>query len=625
MRGPLLVCQEKDRVLLKLASSSLNNDAVLSVSTHETEISVLSNAEFPARGNIMKVAALIGVVKLKFGKYVIIANRVEEAGRLNGHNIFKVAEHTIISVDKKQRLDSDESQYLELLEQHLSSSTLFYSYGYDLTNSTQRNEELEPSSASWEQADARFFWNSYVTESLQKIAKTDDRVSDFIVPMIYGYVKVIDTVFHATPISIGLITRRSIFRAGTRYFRRGIDEHGNVGNFNETEQILCVQKPMKDGYHFFSFLQTRGSVPVYWAELNNLKYKPNLLLAENSSLDATKKHFEEQTRLYNENYLVNLVNQKGHELPVKQAYEQVVTALNNPKLHYIYFDFHHECRNMQWHKVKLLLDHLQEMGLSNKDFFHKTLDANGATLQVISKQQSTVRTNCMDCLDRTNVVQSVLAHWVLQEEFKTVGLSDDSSVWEADKKLLFEFQNFWADNADAVSVAYSGTGALKTDFTRTGNRTYLGALRDGINSISRYYQNNLTDGPREDAFDLFLGNFRPYASVVHSPFPDRRPMIIQAVPTLIYAALTVMVATILFPKNHFTSTKNLSFFFGSLGVVVFCTRFVLKEGIQYVNWPKLVDLGFLVAEHTHNKEKQFKGVRYIPDPKFVKPNSFKRD
>ena len=85
------MCQEKDRVLLKVASSSSKNDAVLNVSTHENEVNVLGSTEFPVRGNIMKVAALIGIIKLKFGKYVIIANRVEEAGCLNGHNVYKLS------------------------------------------------------------------------------------------------------------------------------------------------------------------------------------------------------------------------------------------------------------------------------------------------------------------------------------------------------------------------------------------------------------------------------------------------------------------------------------------------------------------------------------------------------
>jgi hypothetical protein len=63
----------------------------------------------------------------------------------------------------------------------------------------------------------------------------------------------------------------------------------------------------------------------------------------------------------------------------------------------------------------------------------------------------------------------------------------------------FEFliKNVWADNGDIVSVEYSGTGALKTDFTRTGKRTFVGLMRDGYNSAIRYLKNNFNDGYRQ--------------------------------------------------------------------------------------------------------------------------------
>lgn len=48
-----------------------------------------------------------------------------------------------------------------------------------------------------------------------------------------------------------------------------------------------------------------------------------------------------------------------------------------------------------------------------------------------------------------------------------------------------------------ISIQYSGTGALKTDFTRTGKRTKLGAMKDGLNSLTRYYKNNFADGYRQ--------------------------------------------------------------------------------------------------------------------------------
>lgn len=629
MSGPLLFARSVEGLYFK---SLQEHGRMIHLSAHDQMVTSVSNEEFPIVKGTTRVAALLGFIRLKLNKYAIVADTVEEAGRLNGHVIYKVVQHSVVGAKRNPRIDSDEAEYLKLLEMQLKNATLYFSYTYDLTNSVQRNEKIRSNSGSnsadgayWTHCDSRFFWNHYITEELRSVAQEDSGVSQFVQPVIYGYAKVIDTGVNSVPINIGLITRRSIFRAGTRYFRRGIDEHGNVGNFNETEQILIVRKTGANP-EVYSFLQTRGSVPVYWAEINNLKYKPSLVLGENNVFEPTKKHFDEQVKLYGDNYLVNLVNQKGHELPVKEAYETAVQAVNNPKLHYIYFDFHHECRNMKWHRVKLLIDHLTELGLSDQDYFHKVLSADGATTEkVVGEQKSTVRTNCMDCLDRTNVVQSVLAQWILQNELETSSVVQRGQDWGEDKNLLSLFQNLWADNADAVSFSYSGTGALKTDFTRTGRRTKLGAFNDFVNSASRYYQNNLTDGPRQDSYDLFLGQFKPFSTGVVSPFTDRRPLIIQAIPIALYAALTVMGATVLFPKGTFTNSKNLLYFFCATMTVAACFQYLIKNGIQYVNWPKLVDVGFLVAMQTHNKEQEFRGFKYKPDPRFKKPATSKKD
>lgn len=622
MGGPLLFAKTSEGLLFR-STTPTKRDAVIHLSDQEEAIRIEGLEEFPVDGNITKIPALLGFIRLKLNKYAVIASKVEEAGRVNGHLIYRVNEHLIVPAKEKARIDADESEYLKLLKLQLNKATLYFSYTYDLTNSFQRNASI--TQPSWKTADTRFFWNHYLTEELQQLSVRDSAIGEFIQPVIYGYVQLADHIFRSTPISVGLITRRSRFRAGTRYFRRGIDEQGNVSNFNETEQVLVVQTNNTNVSHLFSFLQTRGSVPAHWAEINDLKYKPQLVVQEGSSLDAAEKHFAEQKKFYGENYLVNLVNQSGHELPVKDAYESNVNALDDPEIHYVYFDFHHECRGMRWNRVRMLIDNLVDLGLSNSDFFHAIISPEGAIKKVMNEQSSVVRSNCMDCLDRTNVVQSVLAHWVLQKEFETAGVTPESERWEDNPALLLSFQSLWADNADAVSCSYSGTGALKTDFTRTGKRTKLGALSDFVNSASRYYKNNLSDGPRQDSYDLFLGNFRPYLSSLNSPFTDRRPFGVQVVPLVLYAALTVLSATIIFPKGEFTSRKNMAFFLGASAIFVFTLFHMVTDGIQYVNWPKLVDVGYLVTQHSRDKDRNYKGLRYVKNPKFVKPGTSKKD
>uniref|UniRef100_A0A7S3MPI2 Uncharacterized protein n=1 Tax=Favella ehrenbergii TaxID=182087 RepID=A0A7S3MPI2_9SPIT len=73
------------------------------------------------------------------------------------------------------------------------------------------------------------------------------------------------------------------------------------------------------------------------------------------------------------------------------------------------------------------------------------------------------------------------------------------------KTLEQSFRNAWTDNADRLSLLYTGTPALKTDFTRTGKRSTAGAINDGKHSMIRYYINNFTDGYNCDCLDLSQG------------------------------------------------------------------------------------------------------------------------
>lgn len=139
---------------------------------------------------------------------------------------------------------------------------------------------------------------------------------------------------------------------------------------------------MVQGTTKLSFVQTRGSVPVFWAEINTLRYKPDLLimdredsvssiekvtfaycLADASRLQgqALELHLSEQLKTYGPQTLVNLVKQKGHEKPVKEAFEKRVAEVNLKDVNYEYFDFAHECKSMKFENVKILVDRLRDV------------------------------------------------------------------------------------------------------------------------------------------------------------------------------------------------------------------------------------------------------------------------
>ena len=171
------------------------------------------------------------------------------------------------------------------------------------------------------------------------------------------------------------------------------------------------------------------------------------------------------------------------------------------------------------------------------------------------------------------------------------------------------FSTAWADNADVVSRAYSGTGALKTDFTRTGKRTKAGALADLSNSITRYFRNNYADGPRQDAYDLFLGNYLPSNTSSSRTFADRRPIFVQSVPYILGAAIFLEFACFLLPQNSGGSGIAMRIFaLVCLAIAAWAAMFLKNYGTLYVAWPKLNVPAFVVEGYNETLSKARKDM-----------------
>ncbi|OJJ44624.1 hypothetical protein ASPZODRAFT_27275 [Penicilliopsis zonata CBS 506.65] len=609
----------------------------------------LNNGVLPGAKRISSIAGILGILKLKLDKYIVVITKAQPMGRLRGHMVYKVAGTEFLPLRERPLHDTDEDTYLALVKDLLRTGPMYFSYSLDLTNSFQRQSQSDMALPLWQRADDRFFWNRFLQSDLIDFSLGGHNTAavrygpqpgadPFILPVMFGMLRITPAKVKGTSFTFALITRRSRHRGGTRYFSRGIDEQGNVSNYNETEQVVILNdaagglagfaggqsithegKTGKD-LQVMAFVQTRGSVPVYWTEVNNLKYTPKLQVrGVETAVDASRKHFAEQIRIYGENYLVNLVNQKGREERVKNAYEQLVrTLLTAPtentdadeqtnekthlvdpskrqnemdRLHYVYFDFHNETKGLKWHRAELLMDRLTD-GLSRGGYFRgiESPGAPGGQLDARSVQSSVVRTNCMDCLDRTNVVQSMLGRWAVTRQLIDAGVLHQGEAASDDADFENLFRNIWADNADVVSKAYSGTGALKTDFTRTGKRTRVGMLQDLNNSITRYLRNNFLDGPRQDGFDVFLGTYLPPDSTfdTYKLFVDRRPLIIQAIPYIFAASLFMIFVASFTRRLPDAAVWPLRLFVVFWLVVgAWCIRFIIEHGMLYVNWPKL--------------------------------------
>ncbi len=469
------------------------------------------------------------------------------------------------------------------------------------TNKNEKNDSWWKSSDEDEDEtdllpDARFFWNQHAVEPLvrkykdvgangkenDESAQIANLLLQTVVPLTSAFVGIQKNLTVSGETSSEedlsydqlLISRRSRFRAGTRFTVRGADAAGDCANFAETEQI-CLTTKGKDRSlrSVASHVQTRGSIPLRWSSPADVKtYRPRVNIGADplAQARAMKLHILSQLRHYAlrddetattksdespgvaDIVFVNLVDKHSDQGRLGRAFDAVLKAVvdvhavdssSKPKtkrkrgfptpkseveigpnsVEHVWYDFHAEVKNGRWDRLSLLLDQIQPSLTSHGYFMaHPPSgdDKGDDEWKIDRLQRAVVRTNCMDCLDRTNVVQSIFGRYMLFQQLSNeVGDDENQSFWASLTKSFKEsamtipwgtgevaHRLLWADNADAISRLYAGTPALKGDFTRTGKRTKKGALDDGMNSLQRYYLNNFLDADRQEGYDLLVGH-----------------------------------------------------------------------------------------------------------------------
>ncbi|KAI8017475.1 Phosphoinositide phosphatase SAC6 [Camellia lanceoleosa] len=427
---------------------------------------------------VPKIWTIIGVIGILIltGSYLIVITEPECVGSSLGHPIFKVSSLKVFPCDhslKNSPLEQKkmEAEFSGLLGVAEKTPGLYFSYNVNITPSAQRLHNLGDESKLlplWRQADPRFFWNNYMSEvglgnKPTRPHKPPDPtlpLDPYLLPVIQILISLLlhlngPSAFQNFQAAIGkdiidvtLITRRCIGRTGTRMWRRGADSDGFVANFVESEQI------MQFSGHTASFVQIRGSIPFLWEQIVDLTYKPKFeIVKAEEAAEVDGRHFFDLRKKNGNVLAVDLVNKHGGEGRLSEKFSSSMQHVVSDNVRYLHFDFHHICGHVHFERLSMLYDQIEDFLVKNR---YLLLNEKS---ERVEEQLRVVRTNCIDCLDRTNVTQ------------------------------------------------YSGTPALKGDFVRCGQRTVQGILKDGCNALVRYYLNNFVDGTKQDAIDLLQGHY----------------------------------------------------------------------------------------------------------------------
>ncbi|XP_014270800.1 phosphatidylinositol-3-phosphatase SAC1 [Halyomorpha halys] len=543
-----------------------------------------SNGEKQSIAEKKIIYGILGIMRLLAGQYLVVVTGRTKIGVIWKREVFQMDSAEVICFsqsinhlnDKQKKI---EKEYISMLESILATPHFYFSYSYDLSHTVQRLHSMPPdffNTPIYRRAEQNFVWNEYLLSDLGK----NSSVSRFCLPIIHGYVSITSIVINGKPFSLIIVSRRSKERAGTRLFTRGIDSNGNVANFIETEQIVETESER------VSFVQTRGSMPFFWQQYPNLKLKPRpTIIQEENHTAAFSKHFKKQLMDYGKQVIVNLVDQSGSEGKLEEFYRMLVNESKNTDLKYESFDFHKECSKLRYDRLKILIDRLAY------DLEQMSVAMIAGDGKILSQQQGVFRTNCIGSQDRTNVVQSLLAKANLTHILQRLAILEEGQTVEDQVYLENTYNALWCDHGDLLSIQYAGTGALKTDYTRTGERTRVGIIRDEINLLVRYYKNNFQDGFRKDALDLLLGHYRVSSEegvLTKSPLDVRRDFKYLAFPLIFLIAIVMFFANLITANGYTTRTLLSLIFWFSISAITLIAIFY--NGSHYVDWPKLCPL-----------------------------------
>ncbi|GAB2267516.1 hypothetical protein Dimus_002496 [Dionaea muscipula] len=362
-----------------------------------------------------------------------------------------------------------------------------------------------------------------------------------------------------------LIARRSRHYAGTRYLKRGVNEKGRVANDVETEQIVFEDAPEGSTVRVSSVVQNRGSIPVFWSqETSRLNLKPDIILSKkDQNYEATRLHFQNLAKRYgNPIIILNLIKtneKKPRESILRTEFANAIEVINKDlseenQLKFLHWDLHKHARSKD-SDVLLFLRKVAAYALTLTGFFYcqlpsstgpgslrwpsfENLDASNHSLRSDSGtengdsdsteigsisgitcggfytkkrmfQKGVLRTNCIDCLDRTNVAQYAYGLAALGHQLHALGVIDVAKI-DLDTPLADDLMRFYEKMGDTLAHQYGGSAAHNKIFSeRRGQWKAATQSQEFFRTLQRYYSNAYVDAEKQNAINVFLGYFQP--------------------------------------------------------------------------------------------------------------------
>ncbi|XP_068087388.1 polyphosphoinositide phosphatase [Hyperolius riggenbachi] len=507
---------------------------------------------------------IVGFVQFLEGYYIVLITKRRKMADIGGHAIYKIEDTSTIYIpnDSVRVAHPDEARYLRIFQNVDLSSNFYFSYSYDLSHSLQYNltilrmptelikcemttqsrqeefdifedEALSSHGGSsifgiCSEPYMKYVWNGELLKCVKDIVHRD-----WLLYIIHGFCGQSKLIIYGRPVYVTLMARRSSKFAGTRFLKRGANCEGDVANEVETEQIVHDASVMSfTAGSYSSYVQVRGSVPLYWSQdISTMMPKPPITLDQaDPYAHVAASHFDQMLQRFGSPIIIlNLVKEREkrkHERILSDELFAAITYLNQfipPEHNIVYIPW--DMAKYTKSKLCNVLDRLNviaENVVKRTGFFVNRPDSYCSMIRPDEKwhelggivgpsgrlQTGVLRTNCVDCLDRTNTAQFMVGKCALAYQLYSLGLIDKPNL-QFDTDALRLFEELYEDHGDTLSLQYGGSQLVHRVKTYRKIAPWTQHSKDIMQTLSRYYSNAFSDADRQDAINLFLNVFQP--------------------------------------------------------------------------------------------------------------------
>uniref|UniRef100_A0A8C1DAQ0 phosphoinositide 5-phosphatase n=1 Tax=Cyprinus carpio carpio TaxID=630221 RepID=A0A8C1DAQ0_CYPCA len=489
-------------------------------------VAVLSAAEKEtiktAYTKMLDAYGILGVLRLNLGDSMlhslVVVTGCSSVGKVQDSEVFRVTGTDFVSLKNDP---SDEDRIADV-RKVLNSGNFYFAWsstGVSLDLSLNAHRRIREDTS-----DNRFFWNQSLHLHLKHYGVNCD---DWLLRLMCGGVEIRTIYAGHKQAKACVISRLSSERAGTRFNVRGTNDDGQVANFVETEQVIFLDDKVS------SFIQIRGSIPLFWEQpgIQVGSHRVKLSRGFEANAPAFERHFGALRRLYGRQVIINLLGMKEGENMLSKAFQSHLKASEHANaVRMLNFDYHQMVKGGKTDKLITVLKPQINKFLEECGFFYYSGEAG-----IQRCQTGTIRSNCLDCLDRTNSVQAFIALEMLPKQLEDMGLTEKPQLVARFQEV---FRSMWSTNGDSVSKIYAGTGALD-------GKAKGGKLKDGARSVTRTIQNNFFDSSKQEAIDILrLG------STLNSDLADKARALLTT--SSLYASPRVLLGMC---QNYFKYTR----------------------------------------------------------------------